>query len=86
LCCFHTRISSSTLAQFFKDKEQDMNTDIAKGKWNQLTGIVKQKWGKLTDDEVEQMEGNFEEFYGKMQEKYGMSRDKARQEFDSLNS
>jgi|TARA_Y100001970_G_scaffold31410_1_gene39019 uncharacterized protein YjbJ (UPF0337 family) len=70
----------------FKDKEQDMNTDIAKGKWNQLTGKVKQKWGKLTDDEVEQMEGNFEEFYGKMQEKYGMSRDKARQEFDSLNS
>ncbi|MEC9261406.1 MAG: CsbD family protein, partial [Pseudomonadota bacterium] len=49
-------------------------------------GKVKQKWGKLTDDEVEQMEGNFEEFYGKMQEKYGMSRDKARQEFDSLNS
>ncbi|MCP4866628.1 MAG: CsbD family protein, partial [Alteromonas sp.] len=44
-----------------------MNTDIAKGKWNQLTGKVKQKWGKLTDDEVEQMEGNFEEFYGKMQ-------------------
>jgi uncharacterized protein YjbJ (UPF0337 family) len=86
LCCFRTRISFSTLAQFFKDKEQDMNTDIAKGKWNQLTGKVKQKWGKLTDDEVEQMEGNFEEFYGKMQEKYGMSRDKARQEFDSLNS
>ena len=28
-----------------------MNTDIAKGKWNQLTGKVKQKWGKLTDDE-----------------------------------
>lgn len=63
-----------------------MNSDIAKGKWNQLTGVVKQKWGKLTDDEVEQMEGNFEEFYGKMQEKYGMSRDKAREEFDSLNS
>ncbi len=63
-----------------------MNSDIAKGKWNQMTGVVKQKWGKLTDDEVEQMEGNFEEFYGKMQEKYGMSRDKAREEFDSLSS
>ncbi|MDC8831419.1 CsbD family protein [Alteromonas gilva] len=62
-----------------------MNSDIAKGKWNQLTGVVKQKWGKLTDDEVEQMEGNFEEFYGKMQEKYGMSRDKAREEFESLS-
>ncbi len=62
-----------------------MNSDIAKGKWNQMTGVVKQKWGKLTDDEVEQMEGNFEEFYGKMQEKYGMSRDKAREEFDSLS-
>ena len=63
-----------------------MNTDIAKGKWTQLTGKVKEKWGKLTDDEVEQMEGKFEVFYGKMQERYGMSRDKARREFDALQA
>ncbi len=63
-----------------------MNTDIAKGKWTQLTGKVKEKWGKLTDDEVEQMEGKFEVFYGKMQEKYGMSKDKARREFDALQA
>ena len=63
-----------------------MNTDIAKGKWTQLTGKVKEKWGKLTDDEVEQMEGKFEVFYGKMHEKYGMSKDKARREFDALQA
>ncbi|MFS1703788.1 CsbD family protein [Aestuariibacter sp. GS-14] len=63
-----------------------MNTDIAKGKWLQLTGTVKQKWGKLTQDEVEQMEGKFEVFYGKMQEKYGMSKEKARREFNALQS
>lgn len=63
-----------------------MNSDIAKGKWNQVTGKVKQQWSKLTDDEVEEMEGNFEMFYGKMQEKYGMSRDKARKEFEALSS
>ena len=63
-----------------------MNTDIAKGKWTQLTGKVKEKWGKLTDDEVEQMEGKFEVFYVKMQERYGMSREKARREFDALQA
>lgn len=61
-----------------------MNSDIAEGKWRQLKGSVKQKWGKLTDDDIQQVEGNLEKFCGKMQERYGMSRDQAEQEFNRL--
>ena len=62
-----------------------MSNDIDQGRWRQLRGSVKEKWGKLTDDDVEEMEGKFENFYGKMQEKYGMSKQQAREAFDDLN-
>ena len=63
-----------------------MNSDIAKGKWDQLTGSLKEKWGKLTEDDVKEIEGKFENFHGKMQEKYGMSKDEAKKAFDKLIS
>ncbi|WP_372626804.1 CsbD family protein [Arsukibacterium sp.] len=61
-----------------------MNSDIAEGKWRQMKGSVQQKWGKLTEDDVDQVEGNFEKFLGKMQERYGMSREQAEKEFNRL--
>ncbi|NCP63783.1 MAG: CsbD family protein [Paraglaciecola sp.] len=63
-----------------------MNSDIAKGKWDNLTGTVKEQWGKLTDDDVMQMEGKFEKFHGKMQEKYGMSKEEAKKAFAKLTN
>lgn len=61
-----------------------MNSDIAEGKWRQMTGSIKEKWGKLTDDDIQQVDGKFEKFCGKMQEKYGMTREQAETEFDRL--
>ena len=61
-----------------------MNSDIAEGKWKQMTGAIKEKWGKLTDDDLEQVEGSVDKFCGKMQERYGMSREQAEQEFNRL--
>ncbi|MDP2716079.1 CsbD family protein [Rheinheimera sp.] len=58
-----------------------MNSDIAEGKWRQVKGSVKEKWGKLTDDDLTEVNGRFEQFCGKMQEHYGMSREEAEQEF-----
>lgn len=63
-----------------------MNIDIAIGKWDQLTGKTKEKWGKLTDDDVKQIEGKFENFYGIMREKYGMGKEEAREAFEDLTS
>jgi uncharacterized protein YjbJ (UPF0337 family) len=57
-----------------------MNNDVFKGKWNQFQGEVKKQWGKLTDDDLTQIEGNFDKFVGKLQERYGWERDRAERE------
>lgn len=61
-----------------------MNTDTLKGKWKQLKGEVKERWGKLTDDEILRTEGDLEQLQGKIQERYGYSKDKAKQEVDDF--
>ena len=58
-----------------------MNEDIFKGKWKELKGGVKEKWGKLTDDDITKVEGKTEKMVGVLQEKYGYSKDKAQEEY-----
>ena len=48
-----------------------MNAEQMKGKWMQFKGELKQQWGKFTDDDLQQIEGNYEKFLGKAQERYG---------------
>ncbi len=59
-----------------------MNEAILRGKWNQMKGTVKEQWGKLTDDDVTQTEGNYDQLVGKIQERYGYSRERAQREVD----
>lgn len=54
-----------------------MNNDIIKGKWTQLHGKLKEQWSKLTDDDVNQLDGHREYLVGKVQERYGIAKDKA---------
>jgi uncharacterized protein YjbJ (UPF0337 family) len=63
-----------------------MNRDTLKGQWMQVKGKVREQWGKLTDDEIDQMQGNAEMLIGKIQEHYGRSREEAEREFDSWYS
>jgi uncharacterized protein YjbJ (UPF0337 family) len=58
------------------------NRDTFKGQWMQLKGKIREQWGKLTDDEIDQMQGNAEMVIGKIQERYGRSREEAEREFD----
>ncbi len=57
-----------------------MNKDIMQGKWKQMRGEIKQKWGRLTDNDIDQAQGNADKLAGLLQEKYGYSHDKAEQE------
>lgn len=61
-----------------------MNWDQIEGNWKQFTGSAKAKWGKLTDDELDQASGNREKLEGKIQEKYGKSKEEAREEVDAF--
>jgi len=54
-----------------------MNQDRIAGQWKQLSGKIKTKWGKLTDDDLKQAEGTSEYLAGKIQERYGLARDVA---------
>ncbi|SMO96284.1 CsbD family protein [Paracoccus laeviglucosivorans] len=54
-----------------------MNRDIIKGKWDQMKGSVKQKWGDLTDDDMTQIEGDADKLSGKLQERYGWAKEDA---------
>lgn len=54
-----------------------MNTDIFAGHWKQFKGEVQKQWGKLTDDQIDQVEGNREKLLGQLQENYGIGRDEA---------
>lgn len=48
-----------------------MNSDQFKGKWTQFKGEIKKQWGQLTDDDLTEIEGNYDKFRGKVQERYG---------------
>lgn len=57
-----------------------MNKDQFEGQWLQLKGKIKEKWGKLSDDEITQINGKFDQFIGKLQRAYGYSKEKAEDE------
>ena len=59
-----------------------MNKDVFEGKWKQVRGEAKVWWGKLTDDDLDKVAGQFEVFIGLLQEKYGYSRARAVKEID----
>lgn len=54
-----------------------MNEDQIKGKWKQLAGKVRARWGDLTDDDLTVAEGNRQYLSGKIQERYGITREEA---------
>lgn len=59
-----------------------MDTDKFEGKWEKLKGNVQRQWGKLTDDDLDIIEGDTKILVGKLQERYGMSKEEAEQEVE----
>ena len=60
-----------------------MNWDQVSGNWKQFKGMVKEKWGKLTDDDLDVISGKRDQLIGKLQEKYGIAKDEAEKELNS---
>lgn len=63
-----------------------MNSDIIAGNWKELKGKTQQKWGELTDDDMDKINGSRQQLVGKLQQKYGKSKEEAEREVDSFFS
>lgn len=59
-----------------------MNWDRIEGNWKQMTGMAREKWGKLTDSDFEAIAGRRDQLVGRIQERYGIARDVAQQQAD----
>jgi uncharacterized protein YjbJ (UPF0337 family) len=66
--------------------EVNVNWEQIEGKWNQLKGAVKQRWGKLTDDDLDVIAGKKDELLGKLQEKYGITKEQAEKELEQWSA
>jgi uncharacterized protein YjbJ (UPF0337 family) len=63
-----------------------MNSDQFAGKWKQLKGAVKEQWGKLTDDDLEVIDGKQEKLVGRLQERYGITKEAADEQIKQWSS
>ena len=59
-----------------------MNWDQAEGKWKQVKGAVKQKWGRLTDDDLDFIAGKRDQLIGRIQERYGINKEEAQKQVE----
>jgi uncharacterized protein YjbJ (UPF0337 family) len=63
---------------------KDMNWDQVEGKWIQVKGQVREKWGKLTDSDLEVIAGKRDQLVGRIQERYGIAKEVAEEQADSF--
>jgi uncharacterized protein YjbJ (UPF0337 family) len=56
--------------------------DQIAGKWTELKGQVRNQWGKLTDDDLEQIKGNRDILVGRLQQRYGLAKDEINRQID----
>jgi uncharacterized protein YjbJ (UPF0337 family) len=59
-----------------------MNWDQIVGKWSQIKGGLRQKWGKLIDDDLEVIAGSKDKVVGRIQERYGIAKEETRRQLD----
>jgi len=59
-----------------------MNWDTIQGNWLQMKGSLKERWGDLTDDDIQMLDGRKDQIVGKIQERYGIARDEAERQVD----
>jgi uncharacterized protein YjbJ (UPF0337 family) len=59
-----------------------MNWHIIEGKWHEMSGTIRQRWGELTDDEIQQVAGKQERLEGLLKQKYGLTQEAAAKQID----
>jgi uncharacterized protein YjbJ (UPF0337 family) len=59
-----------------------MNSDQLQGKWNQVKGSIRERWGRLTDDDIDVINGQSDQLIGRIQERYGTAKAEAQKQVD----
>jgi uncharacterized protein YjbJ (UPF0337 family) len=75
--------SNVMTAQSPKQRRNRMDWNRVEGNWKQVKGKVKEKWGKLTDDDLDVINGRRDQLEGKIQERYGIAKDQAKKDIDT---
>jgi uncharacterized protein YjbJ (UPF0337 family) len=76
-------LTRGTRYQHLNKKEMTMDWNRIEGNWKQFKGAAKEQWGKLTDDDLDQIEGRREQLEGKLQQRYGYAKDQVRSDVDT---
>lgn len=63
-----------------------MNNDIIAGNWKQMKGKVVEQWGKLTEDDLNVVQGRRDQLIGKLQERYGIAKDEAERQMKEFEA
>lgn len=63
-----------------------MNRDIFEGKWEEIKGKLRQTWGKITDNDLQEIKGDQEVIFGKLQQYYGYTKEEIKEQIDKLNN
>jgi uncharacterized protein YjbJ (UPF0337 family) len=75
---------NARVADTYRPTTEDiMNWDRIEGDWKQFKGKVQQQWGKLTNDDIDVIEGNRTELLGVIQKRYGLAKDEAERQVDT---
>lgn len=61
-----------------------MNWDRIEGSWKTMNGKVRERWGKLTDDDIDVIQGKREQLEGRLESVYGIGRDEARKQIEEF--
>lgn len=61
-----------------------MNKNVLEGKWKQLRGTIRERWGELTNDDLDQIAGNRDRLAGLLQEKYGYTQMEAERQIEEF--
>jgi len=80
----HRKVGGGRPSESEIEKETQMNWDQIEGKWKQVKGQARQKWGNLTDDDVDRIDGKREELVGQIQESYGIAREEAEKQVEEF--
>ena len=83
---YGTNRRKATLTHHQHQMEAGVDWNRVEGNWKQVTGKIKEKWGKLTDDDLANINGKREQLEGKIQERYGIARDQVRKDVDTWYS